>query len=79
MNTAFGKVTEFKTGSYFKLDSSSTRKYPFGRYKPNVYLYNTNSGTCTRLLEMTNLTEEDYVFVRCARADVKDIVIYRNE
>ena len=79
MNTAFGKVTEFKTGSYFKLDSSSTRKYPFGRYKPNVYLYNTNSGTCTRLLEMTNLTEEDYVFVRCARADVKDIVIYRND
>lgn len=79
MNTAFGKVTEFKTGSYFKLDSSSTRKYPFGRYKPNVYLYNTNSGTCTRLLEMTNLTEEDYVFVRCSRADVKDIIIYRNE
>ena len=79
MNTAFGKVTEFKTGSYFKLDSSSTRKYPFGRYKPNVYLYNTNSGTFTRLLEMTNLTEDDYVFVRCARADVKDIVIYRND
>lgn len=79
MNTAFGKVTEFKSGSYFKLNSSTTRKYPFGRYKPNVYLYNTNSGRFTRLLTMPNLTEDDYVFVRCVRADVKDIVIYRNE
>lgn len=30
MNTAFGKVTAYKSNSYFKLDSSETRSYPFG-------------------------------------------------
>lgn len=80
MNTAFGKVTTYKSDSYFALDcpeNGTTRKYPFARTNPTVYVYYTATNSVAKEPSLSYLKTGEYVFVRCRRADVWDIVIYR--
>ena len=84
MTTAYGKVTQFIPESFFSLSGSEIRKYPFARpiigqngVKMYVYEYNRARGTVSVLNGLYYLNIGDEVFVRTARADVTDIVIYR--
>ena len=84
MTTAYGKVTQFIPESFFSLSGSEIRKYPFARpiigqngVKMYVYEYNRARGTVSVLNGLNYLNIGDEVFVRTARADVTDIVIYR--
>ena len=77
MTTAFGKVSSFVKNSYFSLNSMETRKYPYARNTVNVYIFDTAKNTARKELALDYMSEDDFVFVRTSRSDVKDIVVYR--
>lgn len=84
MSTAYGKVMQFVPESFFSLSSSESRKFPFARpiigqngVKMYVYVYYQDRGLVTTSSSLDYLEDGEKVFVRTARADVTDIVIYR--
>lgn len=84
MSTAYGQVTQFVPESFFSLSGTESRKFPFARpiigqngVKLYVYVYYRDRGLVTAKSSLDYLEYGEKVFVRTARADVTDIVIYR--
>ena len=84
MITQTGLVEKYKADGFFTIADSDGKKYNFSdkRIMYHIYIYDVNTGDVEAVNPLTYLKsidsdEPDYVFVKCRRTSLRDLVVYR--
>lgn len=85
MITQSGLVEKYKPDGFFTVTDSNGKKYNFSdtRIMYHIYIYDIATGDVEVVNPLTYLNEAgsanpDYVFVKCRRTSLRDLVVYRN-
>lgn len=85
MITQSGLVDKYKPDGFFTVADSDGKKYNFSdtRVMYHIYIYDINTGDVEIVNPITYMNaadsaNPDYVFVKCRRTSLRDLVVYRS-